>query len=89
MGVAVVNIGEVFVTVAEHQVPMVASFQNIDGVGPVVRVISINGMGVLPGFVSVRVGVMARCDHDHADEGNGEGNHDRGGESVTVDGPGE
>jgi len=87
VGVAMVDVGQVFVLVAHCEMPMLGPSEHLDGVRSMVRIARIDRVRVLDRFVAVEVPVMAGCDHEHADERDGESNHRCRRQSVAVDWP--
>ncbi len=66
--VAVMNVREMFVLVADTKVSVLCSGEHLDRLRSMVRIARIDRVRVLHGFVAVEVPVVAGCDHDHADE---------------------
>lgn len=62
------DVGEMLVRMAQHEVSMVGPVQNLDGVSAVVGVGRVDRVRVFFEFVDVRVGVLAGGDHDYSDE---------------------
>jgi hypothetical protein len=70
-----VDVRKVFVLVTHGELAVLCPGENLDRIGSMVRISWIDGMRVLRGFVAVEVSVVAGCDHEHAEERDGEGNH--------------
>lgn len=87
MGVAVVDVGEMFVLVTDREVTVPCPREHLDRLWSVVRIARIDRMRVLQGFMAMEVTVVAGRDQDHTDEGHGERHHRCRCESVTVDRP--
>ena len=64
----VVDVGQVLVTVAEHQMSMMGTVEQLDGARAVMWVIRINRMSVLSKVMRVEVRVVRGRDHHDADQ---------------------
>ena len=68
MDVAVVDVGKVLVFMADRQMPVPRSIENLDRGRVVMGVTRIDGMRVIDEDVRMRVPVVAGCHDDDADE---------------------
>jgi hypothetical protein len=68
MAMAVVDVGKVLVFVGDPEVAVLGAGQDLDGLRTVVRIVRIDRVHVLEELVSVQVPMVARGDHEDADE---------------------
>ena len=87
VGVAMVDVREMFVLVADGEVAVLRAGEHPDRVRSMVRITRIDRVRVLHGFMTVEVPVVAGCDHEHADQRHGKRDQRRRRKSVAVDGP--
>lgn len=85
--VAVVDVREVLVLVAENKMPVLGPGENLDGLRPVMRVTRVHRVRMLQELMGVSMPVVTGCDHDHTDERHRERDDCRRREAVAVDRP--